>query len=84
MLRRFNVVLSGFGRRVIDGVWRVGAAGRLFSYVCVYLFESLKRPSLIVREVYATGVLSLLIILVSAFFVVWVGDSEAWLCFAYS
>ncbi len=69
MLKRLNAVFAGFGRRVIDGVWRVGAAARLFFQVWVYLFESLKRPSLIVREVYATGVLSLLIILVSAFFV---------------
>lgn len=69
MLKRLNVVFAGFGRRVIDGVWRVGAATRLFFQVWVYLFESLKRPSLIIREVYATGVLSLLIILVSAFFV---------------
>jgi phospholipid/cholesterol/gamma-HCH transport system permease protein len=69
MLKRLNAVVAGFGRRVIDGVWRVGAAARLFFQVWVYLFESLKRPSLIIREVYATGVLSLLIILVSAFFV---------------
>ncbi len=69
MLKRLNAVFAGFGRRVIDGVWRVGAAARLFFQVWVYLFESLKRPSSIVREVYATGVLSLLIILVSAFFV---------------
>ena len=69
MLKKVNAVLSGLGRRMIEGVWRVGAAGRLFFYVWVYLFESLKRPRLIIREVYATGVLSLLIILVSAFFV---------------
>ena len=69
MLKRLSAVVAGFGRRVIDGVWRVGAATRLFFQVWVYLFESLKRPSLIIREVYATGVLSLLIILVSAFFV---------------
>jgi len=69
MLKRLNTVLAGLGHRVIDGIWRVGAAARLFFQVWVYLFESLKRPSLIIREVYATGVLSLLIILVSAFFV---------------
>lgn len=69
MLKKLNGVLSGIGHRFIDGIWRVGAAMRLFSYVWVYLFESFKRPRLIIREIYATGVLSLLIILVSAFFV---------------
>ena len=69
MLKKLGGILGGLGHRVIEGLWRVGAAGRLFFYVWIYLFESLKRPRLIIREVYATGVLSLLIILVSAFFV---------------
>jgi phospholipid/cholesterol/gamma-HCH transport system permease protein len=69
VLNKLHTVLSGLGHRFIEGVWRIGAAGRLFFLVWVYLFESLKRPRLIIREIYATGVLSLLIILVSAFFV---------------
>jgi len=31
MLKRLNAVLAGLGHRVIDGIWRVGAAARLFS-----------------------------------------------------
>jgi phospholipid/cholesterol/gamma-HCH transport system permease protein len=69
MFKGLQGLLSGLGHRVIDGVWRIGAGARLFSYICFYLLESFKRPRLIVREIFSTGVLSLLIILVSAFFV---------------
>ncbi len=69
MFKGLQSTLVGLGHRAIEGVWRIGAAVRLFFYVWVYLFESFKRPRLIVREIFATGVLSLLIILVSAFFV---------------
>ena len=71
MHKKMGSVLSSFGHRFIEGVWRVGAAGRLFFYVCIYLLESLKRPSLIIREVYATGVLSLLIIWCQPFLWAW-------------
>jgi phospholipid/cholesterol/gamma-HCH transport system permease protein len=69
MLAKLTAPFKTIGKRVINGIWHVGALGRLFFYVCIYLFESLKRPHLIIKEIYATGVLSLLIILVSAFFV---------------
>ena len=69
MLKGLSRVLVGLGHRVTAGIWRIGAATRLFFYIWVYLIESFKRPGLIVREIFATGVLSLLIILVSAFFV---------------
>ena len=51
MFKKLGGILSGLGRRVIESIWRLGAAGRLFFYVWIYLFESLKRPRLIVREV---------------------------------
>ncbi len=69
MLKGFPGTLAGLGHRTIEGIWRIGAGARLFFYIWYYLLESFKRPRLIVREIFATGVLSLLIILVSAFFV---------------
>jgi phospholipid/cholesterol/gamma-HCH transport system permease protein len=69
MFKGLQGAVSSLGHRVIEGVWRIGAGARLLSYICFYLLESFKRPRLIVREIFSTGVLSLLIILVSAFFV---------------
>jgi phospholipid/cholesterol/gamma-HCH transport system permease protein len=69
MFKGLQGALSSLGHRVIEGIWRIGAGARLFSYICFYLPESFKRPRLIVREIFSTGVLSLLIIIVSAFFV---------------
>ena len=69
MFKPVKSALASLGHRAIDGVWRIGVGARLLFYIGIYLFESFKRPRLIVREIFATGVLSLLIILVSAFFV---------------
>ena len=69
MFKPVKSALASLGHRAIDGVWRIGAGARLLFYIGIYLFESFKRPRLIVREIFATGVLSLLIILVLAFFV---------------
>lgn len=60
---------QSIGHRMINAVWHLGAGGRLFFYVILYLLESIKRPNLIIKEIFATGVLSLLIVIVSAFFV---------------
>ncbi|GAB7563717.1 lipid asymmetry maintenance ABC transporter permease subunit MlaE [Methylobacillus methanolivorans] len=62
-------VLRGIGHRVIDRIWRFGSSLRFFFYVLIYSGESFRRLHLTIREIYATGVLSLIIILVSAFFV---------------
>ncbi|MFL9611208.1 lipid asymmetry maintenance ABC transporter permease subunit MlaE [Methylobacillus sp. Pita2] len=62
-------VLRGIGHRVIDNLWRFGASVRFFFYVLIYSGESFRRLHLTIREIYFTGVLSLIIILVSAFFV---------------
>ena len=69
MLERLTRLLQGIGGRTIERMWRLGAAARFSFYTLVYSGESLRRPWLIVREVYFTGVMSLIIILVSAFFV---------------
>src|SRR5450830_77340 len=61
--------LRGIGKRMIERVWRLGAGARLFCLTIFYSGESFKRFHLTLREVYFTGVMSLLIIVVSAFFV---------------
>ena len=62
-------MLRGLGARMIDRIWRLGAGARLFFLTICYSGESFRRFHLIMREIYFTGVLSLLIIIVSAFFV---------------
>lgn len=61
--------LRSIGHKFSDSVWRLGAGARLFGLTLIYSGESFRRFHLTVREVYFTGVMSLVIILVSAFFV---------------
>lgn len=67
----FSIVrtLGGIGKRMIERIWRLGAGARLFCLTLFYSGESFKRFHLTLREIYFTGVMSLLIIVVSAFFV---------------
>ena len=69
MLERMSRGLRGVGHRVIDRIWRLGSAARFFLYALMLSGESLRRFHLTIREIYFTGVLSLIIILVSALFV---------------
>jgi phospholipid/cholesterol/gamma-HCH transport system permease protein len=62
-------LLQGIGRRFIDRIWHLGAGARLFFLTIIYSGESFRRFHLTIREIYFTGVMSLLIIVVSAFFV---------------
>jgi phospholipid/cholesterol/gamma-HCH transport system permease protein len=57
------------GHRSIDSVLRLGYAARFFALTLANSGSSLRRPQLIIRELYFTGVLSLIIILVSGLFV---------------
>jgi phospholipid/cholesterol/gamma-HCH transport system permease protein len=61
--------IRGIGARVNDGVLRLGYATRFIARTVMSLGTSLKRPRLVIRELYFTGVLSLIIILVSGLFV---------------
>ncbi|NMG63987.1 lipid asymmetry maintenance ABC transporter permease subunit MlaE [Azoarcus indigens] len=65
--------LANFLRRIgamaVDGVWRLGFATRFLGLVLLYSGQSLRRLPLTIREIYFSGVLSLLIILVSGLFV---------------
>jgi len=57
------------GALVVDGVWRLGFAARFFMLLLLYSGQSLRRVHLTLREIYFSGVLSLLIIVVSGLFV---------------
>jgi phospholipid/cholesterol/gamma-HCH transport system permease protein len=61
--------LSRLGAGTIDRVWRLGFASRFFLAMLAHSGETFRRPRLLLRELYASGVLSLIIILVSGLFV---------------
>src|SRR5262245_3064463 len=57
------------GAPSLDGVLRLGYASRFLARTLMCSGTSLRRPRLVIRELYFTGVLSLIIILVSGLFV---------------
>lgn len=61
--------IRGIGSRMIERLWRLGAGVRLFVLTIASSGESFRRIHLTIREIYFTGVVSMQIILVSAFFV---------------
>ncbi|MBL8488460.1 MAG: lipid asymmetry maintenance ABC transporter permease subunit MlaE [Rhodocyclaceae bacterium] len=61
--------LTNLGHRVTSRIRRLGFASRFFAMTLVYSGTALKRFNLTIREIYFTGVLSLIIILVSGLFV---------------
>ncbi len=44
-------LLRGFGRRMIERIWRLGAGARLFFLTIIYSGESFKRFHLTLREI---------------------------------
>ncbi len=62
-------MLRNIGHGFSNRIWRLGAGARLFGLTLIYSGESFRRFHLTIREVYFTGVMSLIIVLVSAFFV---------------
>jgi phospholipid/cholesterol/gamma-HCH transport system permease protein len=63
------LTIRGIGRHAIDAFLRLGYATRFLGLTLLNSNVSLRRPRLVVREVYFSGVLSLVIILVSGLFV---------------
>ncbi|MBA3014081.1 MAG: lipid asymmetry maintenance ABC transporter permease subunit MlaE [Proteobacteria bacterium] len=57
------------GRRINDGIWRLGFASRFMLTMLTQSGLAFRRFHLTLKEVYFTGVLSLIIILVSGLFV---------------
>jgi phospholipid/cholesterol/gamma-HCH transport system permease protein len=69
MPERIAAVLRRLGALVIGAVWRLGFASRFFLYVLLRSGTSFRRFHLVVKEIYFSGVLSLIIIIVSGLFV---------------
>ena len=69
MLDRAIAAVRGIGHRVVDAVWRLGYAARFFLATLLHSGVSFRRFQLTMKEIYFSGVLSLIIILVSGLFV---------------
>jgi len=61
--------IENLGQRTIQGVWRIGFATRFFLATLLHSGTAFRRFGLTIREIYFSGVLSLIIILVSGLFV---------------
>jgi len=62
-------LLSRLGASVVDSLWRLGFAARFFWAILTHSGTALVRFNLTIREVFFSGVMSLVIILVSGLFV---------------
>src|SRR5689334_23710370 len=69
MIGSLDRALRHVGHMVIDWVWKLGVAARFTAYVVARSAESVRRPQLTLNEIYFTGTLSLIIIVVSGMFV---------------
>lgn len=61
--------LRGIGHRMVDAVWRIGLATRFFGLILFHSGNSFRRFHLIIKELFSTGVMSLIIIVVAGLFV---------------
>ena len=62
-------IIRKLGHVTVERVWRLGFAARFFWAVLIHSGSSFRRLPLTLREIYFSGVLSLLIIVVSGLFV---------------
>lgn len=62
-------LVRSIGHATVERVWRLGFAARFFLAILQYSATSFRRLPLTLREIYFSGVLSLLIIVVSGLFV---------------
>jgi len=70
MFNRSSIVnVRSIGHVTVNGLWRLGYASRFFALILLQSGTSFRRLRLIIRELYFTGVLSLIIVLVSGLFV---------------
>lgn len=69
MAKRIVSGIRRIGFRTVESVWQLGLAARFFGLVLLKSGTSVRRFNLVIRELYYTGVLSLIIIVVSGLFV---------------
>lgn len=69
MLENFANSLRGLGAWTIDTLWKLGYASRFLLTIVMHSGQLFLRPQLLIREIFFTGVLSLIIIIVSGMFV---------------
>jgi phospholipid/cholesterol/gamma-HCH transport system permease protein len=70
MFNRLAVInIRSIGHHTVETLFRLGYWSRFFALTLLHSGTAFRRPRLIVRELYFTGVLSLIIILVSGLFV---------------
>ncbi|MDP2695098.1 MAG: ABC transporter permease, partial [Gallionella sp.] len=55
-------VIKGIGSRTINAVWRIGVATRFFLLTLTHSGSGFRRFHLIIKELFSTGVMSLIII----------------------
>ena len=67
--RTAGISVRSIGHHTVDIVWRLGYATRFFALTIASSGATFRRLHLLIRELYFTGVLSLIIILVSGLFV---------------
>ena len=61
--------ISMVGHRTVNAVWRIGMATRFFALILMYSGNGFRRFHLIIKELFSTGVMSLIIIIVAGLFV---------------
>ncbi len=59
----------GIGLRTINAMWRIGMATRFFLLILTHSGSGFRRFHLVIKELFSTGVLSLIIIIVAGMFV---------------
>lgn len=69
MIAALDRGLRQVGHIVIDAIWKLGSASRFSWLVLARSSESVRRPQLTLNEIFFTGALSLIIIIVSGLFV---------------
>jgi len=62
-------MISALGRLVLSAIARAGYATRMFARLAMMLFSVLRRPQLLIKQIFFVGNYSLLIIAVSGLFV---------------
>ena len=61
--------IKGIGHRTVNAVWRIGVATRFFLLTLTHSGSGFRRFHLIIKELFSTGVMSLIIIIVAGLFV---------------